>query len=174
MKFLLNARHWFWIAPLVLGVVFIGGGIYMITQGNDAKDEVRSALVAENITSSEDAAIPNVRVDDAATAKAQAEVINKHYLELTDGKTYAELDREDPNRETAFRAASLRTSLNLAVMGLKVSDLVIGLGAFMMAMGATFILFLSPAVYWAAEVAREHDAQQRREASREAATQTAS
>jgi hypothetical protein len=155
MKFFNIARHWFWLAPLVLGFAMIGGGVYMVSEGREAKDEVRSAIAAENIVTPEDAIIPNEPVDDAATAKAQADIIEQHYLKLTGGKTYAELDREDPNRETAFRAATLRTSLNVAVMGFKVSDLVIGMGVFMAAIGATFVLFLAPAVYYAAEVANQ-------------------
>jgi len=156
MRILNIARHWFWLAPLALGVLFIAAGIYMVSEGREAKGDVRDALLRENITTAEDAGIPNALVDDAATAEAQAAVIEKHYLEITGGKTYAELDREDPNRETAFRAAALRTSLNLAVMGLKVSDLVIGVGFFMVAIGGTFVLFLAPAIYWTAEVANEH------------------
>jgi len=157
MRYLKLARHWFWLAPIVFGIVFIAGGIYMMGEGRDAKDEVRDALIAENIITPEDASIPSVPVDDADSAKAQSDVIETHYLKLTEGKTYAELDREDPNRETAFRAAMLRTSLNLAVMGFKVSDLVVGLGAFMVVMGVTNILFLAPAVYWAAEVANQRE-----------------
>jgi hypothetical protein len=152
------ARHWFWAAPVIFGLAFIVGGIYMMQQGQDAHDEVEDALIAENIVTPEDASIPNVRVDDADSAKAQADVIEKHYLELTEGKTYSELDREDPNRETAFRAASLRTSLNMAVMGFKVSELVVGLGAFLIVVGIMNILFMAPAVYYAAEVANERDA----------------
>ena len=30
MKFLRFARHWIWLAPLALGVVFIAAGIYMM------------------------------------------------------------------------------------------------------------------------------------------------
>ena len=158
MRFLKLARHWFWLAPLALGVVFIGAGLYMVAEGRSAHDEVRDAVARENIVTAEDSALPNERIDDAATAKAQADVIEKHYLDATGGKTYAELDREDPLRETAFRAASLRTSLNLAVMGFKISDLVVGMGFFMVAIGGTFILFLAPAVYWAAEIANERTA----------------
>jgi len=157
MRILSLARHWFWLAPVIFGLVFIAGGIYMMQQGRDAHDEVEDALIAENIVTPEDASIPNVRVDDADSAKAQADIIETHYLELTEGKTYSELDREDPNRETAFRAASLRTSLNMAVMGFKVADLVVGLGAFMIVMGVMNILFLAPAVYYAAEIANERD-----------------
>ncbi len=149
-------RHYIWLAPMVLGLVFIGGGIYMVVEGQSAKDEVRDAVVSEGIITSEDASIPNVLVDNAAKAKAEADVIEVHYLEITGGKTYAELDRDDPNRETAFRAVQLRTSLNLAVMGFKVSDLVIGMGVFMIVVGATFIMFMAPAVFYSAEVANHY------------------
>jgi hypothetical protein len=65
---------------------------------------------------------------------------------------------DNPLRTTAQNSAFLRTSLGVAVMGFKVSDLVVGVGAFMIVIGATFVLFLAPAVYWAAEVANEHTA----------------
>src|SRR3990172_6657095 len=159
MRFLKAAlrltRHWVWLAPLALGVVFIAAGVYMVAEGRSAKDEGRDAIGRENITTSEDASIPNVLVDDAATAKSEANVIEAHVMELTGGLTYAELPRDDPNRPTVLNAVSLRTALNLAVMGFKVSDLVIGMGAFMIVIGGTFVLFMAPAVYWAAEVANE-------------------
>jgi len=150
------------VVPVVLGIAFIAGGLYMVSEGRDAKDEVRDAVIGENIVTPEDADIPNVQVKDAATAKAQAEIIEEHYLGLTGGKTYAELERDDSNRETAFRAATLRTSLNLAVMGFKISDLVIGMGFFMVAVGGTFVLFLAPAVYYAAEVANRRSGEEGR------------
>jgi hypothetical protein len=181
-KYFRAARHWFWVTPVILGIAFIGGGLYMISEGREAKDEVRDALVAENITTSQDASIPGVLVDDADTAESQAEVIRMHALESADGDTYATVERyiakdgvsttndrelalldpegnpvANPVRNTIFQSVALRTSLNLAVMGFKVSDLVIGLGFFMVAMGAITALFLAPAVYWAAEVAKEHE-----------------
>lgn len=156
MKFLRFARHWIWLAPLALGVVFIAAGIYMVLEGRAAHDEVRDAIVAENITTAEDAAIPNVLIDSPDEAKAQSDAIEQHYLKATGGKTYSELDREDPLRDTAFRAAALRTSLNLAVMGFKVSDLVVGMGAFMVVIAGVFVLVLAPAVYYSAELANHY------------------
>lgn len=157
MKLVHIARHYIWIAPMILGFVFIGAGIFMVTEGRSAYDEVEDAIISENIITSEDSAIPNVLVHDAATARAEADVIEVHYLELTGGKTYAELDRDDPNRETAFRAVQLRTSLNLAVMGFKVSDLVTGMGAFMIVIGASFVIFMAPAVFYSAQVANHYE-----------------
>jgi len=177
------ARHWFWLAPVVLGVAFIAGGLYMVSEGRSAKDEVRDAVVRENIVTSEDASIPNVPVTNAATAKAQAEAIEAHTLKTTGGETYATVDRyvaadgvgttsdkaqalivdgnpvPNPARNTAFQGAALRTSLNLAVMGFKISDLVIGMGFFMVAIGGTFVLFLAPAVYYAAELANKRSSE---------------
>ena len=95
-------------------------------------------------------------IDSPDEAKAQSDAIEQHYLKITGGKTYSELDREDPNRETAFRAAALRTSLNLAVMGFKVSDLVVGMGAFMVVIGGVFIMILAQAVYYSAELANNY------------------
>jgi hypothetical protein len=141
-----SARHWFWLAPIALGIVFAAGGVYMISEGRSAKDEVRQALARENITTSEDARIPNVPVDDAETAEAEADVIEQHVLETTGGKRYAELARDDPNRPVVLNSVTLRSALNLAVMGFKVSDLVVGMGAFMIVMGVTNALFLAPAV----------------------------
>ncbi len=156
-------RHYIWIAPLVLGLVFIGAGIYMLVEGTRAKDEVRDAVVSENILTSEDASIPNVLVDDVDTAKAESDVIEVHYLEITGGQTYADLDRDDPNRETAFRAVQLRTSLNLAIMGFRVADLVIGMSIFMIVIGATFIIFMAPAVFYSAQVANHYQELLKRE-----------
>ncbi|MCH7810650.1 MAG: hypothetical protein IH863_08720, partial [Chloroflexi bacterium] len=47
-------RHWIWVAPLVIGLVFVGGGAYMVIEGQNAKNEVRDAIVAENIITTED------------------------------------------------------------------------------------------------------------------------
>lgn len=154
------ARHYIWLAPVVLGIVFIAAGIYMVTEGQSAKAEVRDAVVAENIIVADDALPEELRglqVTNAATATAQSDVIWHHLMDSTGGETYATLDREDPLRDTALRAANLRTSLNLAVMGFKVSELVIGIGAFMIVMGGTFVVFIGPAVYYSAEVANHYD-----------------
>lgn len=60
-------------------------------------------------------------------------------------------------RNTAQTSAFLRTSLGVAVMGFKVSDLVVGLGAFLAVLGLMNVLIMAPATYWASVVADEHD-----------------
>jgi hypothetical protein len=60
-------------------------------------------------------------------------------------------------RTTAQTSAFLRTSLGVAVMGFKVSDLVLGLGAFLVFIGILNVLVMSPVTYWAVVVAEEHE-----------------
>ena len=44
-------------------------------------------------------------VDGPLTAYSQAQIINDHALEATEGQTYAQMDREDPLRAVAMSAA---------------------------------------------------------------------
>ena len=123
------------IALIVLGVIFAGAGVYTIYRGLDARDQVKSELVAQNIVTPEDARIPNVQVKDIPTARAMADIINEHALAATGGKTYSEMDRDDPARGTALNAANLRTSLYTSIMAFEISTLVMGLGLMILVMG---------------------------------------
>jgi hypothetical protein len=149
------------ILLIALGVVFAVGGAYTMYRGFDAKDQVRDELVAQAITTPDDASIPGVLVDDVASARSMAEIIDHHALDSSGGLTYSEMGRfmaangdpagtsnEDdallggdgkpvPNalRNTAFQASALRTSLYTSVMAFEVSNLVIGLGLLLIALG---------------------------------------
>jgi hypothetical protein len=67
-------------------------------------------------------------VNGPFSAYAQAEVINEHALEATGGKTYAELDQDDPIRTTAMQASFLRASLFTSVVAYGVALMAVGLG----------------------------------------------
>lgn len=147
------------IVLVVVGIGFLAGGGYTIVRGLEARAEVREQLLAQNITTPPDAEIPNARVQDAATAHAMANVIGKHALEATGGKTYAEMGRfltpdggetsdeeqalkdengnpvPNPLRNVAFQAAALQTALHTSHMAFNVADLVIGIGAFVVILG---------------------------------------
>lgn len=147
------------IALVIVGVAFLVGGVYTAVRGVDARGQVREELLAQNITTTEDAAIPNARVDDAATADAMADIIGVHALEATGGRTYAELGRflaadggdtsdeaaalkdsegtpvPNPLRNVAFQASALQTSLHTSHMALGVADLAIGLGVLISVLG---------------------------------------
>src|SRR3954452_4253007 len=82
-----------------VGVLGIIGGILLILVGIIAWIGVTNQLTAENITIPDDAAaFQGQQVTGPLTAFAQADVINKHALAASDGKTYAELDQDDPVR----------------------------------------------------------------------------
>src|SRR3972149_1347143 len=103
-------RKFLWVIPVLLGLVFIGAGAYMISEGRAAKDDVHQALKAENVVTAEDASIPKALVHNVSTAEAQDAIIRQHSLETTEGKTYAELPRDDPNRGVYLNGATLRAA----------------------------------------------------------------
>jgi hypothetical protein len=110
---------------IIVGVV----GAVMIVAGAVTWFVVQDQLAAENIVVSEDAdMLAGDEVNGPFSAYAQAEVINKHALEATGGKTYAELDRDDPTRETAMSASFLRASLFTSVVAFGVAAMAVGLG----------------------------------------------
>jgi len=147
------------IALIFLGILFMAAGGYTVIRGFDAKDQVREELLAQNITTPDDASIPSVRVQDAATAESMAQIIDEHALAATDGRTYSEIGRfltpdggdtndealaavgadgrplSNPIRNVAFQASALRTSLYTTVMAFNVSDLVVGVGFIIVVLG---------------------------------------
>ena len=92
-------------------------------------------------------ALDKVLVDTPAEAQAMADVIKVHTLKTTEGKTYAQLDREDPNRDFYLKSVTLRSALTQAYMGFRVAELVMGIGAITMALGALTFVVLTPVAY---------------------------
>ena len=144
-----DIRRYMWIIPVLIGLVFVGSGVYTISEGLAAKDEVRGALVAEQITTSEDASIPSVLVDSVATARAQEALITEHTLGSLG--PYSSMERDNPDRDTYVTGVTLRTALNQAVIGFRVSDLVIGIGAMILVVGLTNIVLMAPVLFWTRE-----------------------
>jgi hypothetical protein len=111
-------------------------------------------LRAEQIVTSQDASIPGVIVDDAETARAQADVIKEHTLGTWG--PYSELPREDPRRAQFVDGVALRTALNMAVMGFGITDLVIGAGVIVIIAGVATIALATPALYFLAGMVVKH------------------
>jgi hypothetical protein len=78
---------------------------------------------------------PSEPVDGPLTAYAQADVINEHALEESDGLTYAQLDQDDPRRETVMTASFLRASLFTSVVSFGVAAFAFGLGVLLLLIG---------------------------------------
>jgi len=66
---------------------------------------------------------------------AEADIINRHSLESSGGRTYAELDRQDPVRVTMMNASFLRASLFTSVLAFGVSAMAVGLGVLIVLIG---------------------------------------
>ena len=139
-------RRFLWIVPVVIGLVFVAAGAYTISEGFGARDLVRAELADEQVKTSDTASIPGAWVTDVATAEVQAATIKEH----TFGQfgPYSGMERDDPNRATYLDGLTLRNSLNMAVLGFKISELVVGIGALIVGLGVAHIALLAPVLYW--------------------------
>ncbi|WP_456787429.1 aromatic ring-opening dioxygenase LigA [Cellulomonas sp. P5_C5] len=123
-------------AVRVLGLLTIIFGIIFIIAGGVTWGAVASNLAAEKITVSDDAqAFGGQLVDTPWEAWFQADIINTHALEASGGKTYAELDQDDPTRQTVMTASFLRASLFTSVVAFGVALLVVGIGVVFILIG---------------------------------------
>ncbi len=146
-------RNHLWIGAIMLGVFFIGLGAFFIYEGFAAKHTVQQALIAEQAVTASDAAIPNAPIVNLATAEAQEDIITAHTLGTLG--PYSDLERGSPERATYLDGLTIRNSLNMAVLGLRVSDLVLGVGAVIMVIGAASLLLLAPLLFWVREPAAQ-------------------
>ncbi|GAA1938145.1 hypothetical protein GCM10009775_32780 [Microbacterium aoyamense] len=112
------------------GVVGMIIGVLLIVVGVVAWIGVTNQLTAEKITIPDDAiAFQGQQVTGPFTAYVQADIINTHALSASGGKTYAELDQDDPARATVMQASFLRASLFTSVVAYGVSLFAVGMGA---------------------------------------------
>jgi hypothetical protein len=116
------------IASIVLGVLLIVGGAATWLM-------VSSTLADQRITTPDDACLPEREVRGPFTAYCQAEIIERHTLDITDGQTYAELDREDPRRDTAMNASFLQASLFTSILAFGVAAMAAGMGVIFILIG---------------------------------------
>jgi hypothetical protein len=129
----------------VLALVSIIIGAVMIIAGAVTWGMVSTKLAAENITVSADAPmLAGAKVTGPLEAFVEADVINGHALKATGGKTYAQLDREDPLRATAMNGSFLRSSLFTSVIAFGVALFAIGVGALAIVLGWALRLVAAP------------------------------
>jgi hypothetical protein len=130
-----------------MGLITVGAGIYI-------NSFIGQQLADQNITTPDDASIPNEQVDDIPTALSMAAIIQEHAAARSNGLSYAEMGRfavesgdpagtsnadealKDTNgnpvpnsaRDTQLTAAGLVTSLSLSAMAIGTSYGAIALG----------------------------------------------
>jgi hypothetical protein len=120
----------------VLAVLVVVAGVVLVVAGVGTWFVVQSQLSDERITVSDDAErYAGDEVDGPLTAYSQAETIEKHALEASGGKTYAELEQDDPTRQTVMTASFLRASLFTSVVSFGVAAMAVGLGVVLVLVG---------------------------------------
>jgi len=132
-----RARSW----VRVLGILVVVAGVILIAAGVVTWFVVQEQLSDEHITVSDDAdRFGGEPVDGPLTAFAQADVIQKHALEASGGQTYAQLDQDDPVRDTVMQASFLRASLFTSVVSFGVAAMAMGLGVLSILIGVALLL----------------------------------
>lgn len=125
------------ITSIIVGVLMVVAGIVVWVV-------VSTTLADQRITVSDDAnCAAGDDVNGPISAYCQADIINHHALEATGGKTYAELDQDDPLRETAMTSSFLQASLFTSVVAFGVCLMAIGVGLVLTLIG--FALRSAPA-----------------------------
>lgn len=150
----MNALRLFPKMVIVLGIAFALAGLVVAGAGVYIHAFVGQQLAAQQITTPEDASIPNAPVNDIATALSMADIIQHHAADSSNGLSYAQMGRfavasGDPAgtnnadaalkdaagkplanqaRNTQLTAASLVTALSLSAMAIGASYGAIALG----------------------------------------------
>jgi hypothetical protein len=122
-------RRTAYILSVVLGSLLIIGGVATWIV-------VSTTLADQKIVVSDDAScLAGDEVDGPFSAYCQAKVIDKHALEATGGLRYAQLDKDDPKRQTAMTASFLQASLFTSVVAFGVAAMAIAVGVLFILIG---------------------------------------
>ena len=150
----MNALRLFPKMVIVVGIMFALAGLVVAGAGVYIRTFVGQQLAAQQITTPDDASIPNAPVNGIATALSMADIIQHHAAASSNGLTYAQMGRfavesgdpagtsnadealKDANgkpvanaaRNTQLTAAGLVTSLSLSAMAIGASYGAMALG----------------------------------------------
>lgn len=159
----MKPRRWsLAIALFIAGAALMTAGFAIHGKGTAAYAEVERGLLAEklevqdplillgyeNARAPKDVTVPKVIIDTAEEARAQAEVIRIHSLVASGGKTYTEMTKDDPNRETYLKGVALRAALQQADMAFRLSEAAILFGQILIGVASASILMALAATYW--------------------------
>ncbi|HSJ35460.1 MAG TPA: hypothetical protein VLB85_10445 [Acidimicrobiia bacterium] len=142
------------IMALVVGVGAVAGGIFGAWYTWDQ-------AVTQDITTPDDAAIPEAAVRGPFTMWAQSDIITHHQLDRTDGLYYSQMPREVPAVDEAgepvlneageqlmvpndaraswFDATTLTTALSLGILSYALSAMAIAVGLTLAVTGFVFL-----------------------------------
>lgn len=119
------------------GMLVASAGAASAVAGGAAWLAIRSQLAAERIVIPDSSPwLPGRAVTGPMTAFAEAEFIRRTALEATGGRTYGELNADDPMAKTAMDASLLRASLFTSVLAFGVAAAQVAFGAVLVGVGA--------------------------------------
>ncbi len=151
----------FRLAGIIAGLVLIGFGAGAIVIGLQGRSEINTTIQREHIVGSDDmspaliavatkkagldVALPTCDVagkaiSSGADAKCFAAYVRIHALEGAGGKTYSQMERSDPARETWISATALTTALNTSYFASSVATFAIVMGIALLLTGTGFIV----------------------------------
>ena len=123
----------------ILAIVF---GLGAIGFGTAGAVYTHNTAMKQGITVSGDATMgnPGATLDGPFDMLGQAGAIEHHMLERTEGKYYAQMDREDPVRASWLDATTLMSALQLGAMAYALAAFVIFFGFTSLGTGVVFFL----------------------------------
>jgi predicted PurR-regulated permease PerM len=122
--------------PRIMAIVSIVAGSIAILVGITTYVVVSKTLRDQHITVADDAPfLGGKSVTGPLTAYAQAIALSNHAKSIGGGKTYAELPKDDPNRNTVMTADFLQSSLYTSVVAFGVAILIAVLGVMFLLLG---------------------------------------
>lgn len=148
------------ILALTVGFGAVAGGVFGAWFTWDQ-------AVVQDVTTPSDAAIPDAAVRGPFTMWAQADIINHHQLDRTDGLYYSQMDRQVPlldetgepvledgeqvmvpneERLSWINATALTTALSLGILSYALSAMAVAVGLTLMATGFVFLYIRKRAV----------------------------
>jgi hypothetical protein len=157
----MDRRRIFEWGGIAAAVVLVAFGVAAIVLGVQGKNTVTSSLTEQKIVGSDDmtpeairaeaqkAGLPEsidlptcnvagLEVNSGARARCFADYMRIHAYEATGGKTYAEMARDDPNRELWVTETALATALNVSYMADQLGNFGIVVGVALLLAGIGF------------------------------------
>ena len=152
---------------IAASIVLILFGIGAVYSGFDGRDRVGDDLAREKIVGTPDSTIPDQLVDTGKEAEAFANVMRKHTLEATTGRTYSQMPRfldedgkatndesaaakdpksgrpvENPARDIWISSTAFQTALNTAYFAESVATFAIVMGFALLLTGIGFLVLV--------------------------------
>jgi hypothetical protein len=131
------------LVVIVMGLISFAMGGFFVQQGFAKANLLTEKMASQQITYTGAGSTIQGVIDTPQEAQAMADVLTEHAAAMGN---YSKLAKDDPNRQQILNGMTMINSLELAVMGFGLTDVVKAAGAFMFLIGFTFVLIGVPSV----------------------------